>query len=198
MAPAEAKIVAAGAAVAFKVTVWGEFAASSVRVSVVVRIPDASGANVTGIVQLAPAATAVPTQFDPAREKSPAFNPLKPIALTCNGAVPVFETVRFCGAAVVPCVVVPVRSKVPAGFSSATGASGGGAIPIPLKLYCCGFPSALSRTFNVAWLGPTLVLALGAIAAGLAGRNGWVQRAAIGLGAAAAVAFVAVTLLQIG
>lgn len=157
VAPAVATIVAAGVAVAFRVTIWGEFAASSLIVSVVVRIPEASGANVTGMVQLEPGATAVPRQFDPDTEKSPAFKPLTPIDVTCSGPVPVFETVRFCGAAVVPCVVVPVRVNVPAGFRVTTGAGGGGATPVPLKAYCCGFPTALSRTFNVAWLGPTLV-----------------------------------------
>lgn len=157
VAPLAATIVTAVTAVPLTVTVCGEFAASSVMVSVVVRIPDASGANVTGIVQLVPAATAVPRQLDPTTEKSPAFNPFTPMAVTCRGPLPVFETVRFCGAAVVPCVVVPGRLNVPAGFSSAVGAGGVGAIPIPLKPYCCGFPSALSRTFNVARLWPTLV-----------------------------------------
>jgi len=157
VAPAAATIVAAGTAVAFNVTICGEFAASSVMVRVVVRIPEASGANVTGMAQLAPAATAVTRQFDPATEKSPAFSPLTPIAVTWSGPVPVFETVRFCGAAVVPCVVVPGRLNVPAGFSVTTGAGGGGATPVPLKPYCWGFPTALSRTFNVARLEPTLV-----------------------------------------
>ena len=53
-------------------------------------------------------------------------------------------------------------------------------------------------SLSVYWLGPTLVVALGAITAGLAGSNGWGRRAAISLGAAAAIAFVIVTLLQIG
>lgn len=150
VAPAVGTIVAAGVAVAFRVTICGEFAASSVMVSVVVRIPEASGANVTGMVQLEPAATAVPRQFDPDTEKSPAFKPLTPIDVTWRGPVPVFETARFCGAAVVPCVVVPAKVNVPEGFSVTTGAGGGGATPMPLKPYCCGFPTALSRTFNVA------------------------------------------------
>ena len=157
VAPTAARIVTAGVAVAFSVTVCGEFAASSVILNAVVRIPDASGAKVTGTLQLVPAATAVPRQFDPATEKSPAFNPLTAIAVTCSGPVPVFETVRFCGAAVVPCVVVPARLKVPAGFKVTAGASGGGATPVPLSPYCCGFPRALSVTFSVAWLGPTAV-----------------------------------------
>ena len=156
-APVAATIVAAGVAVAFRVTICGEFVASSVMVSVVVRIPEASGANVTGMVQLEPDATVIPRQFDPDVEKSPAFKPLTPIDVTCSGPVPVFETVRFCGAAMVPCVVVPARVNVPAGFRVTAGASGGGATPVPLKPYCCGFPTALSKTFNVAWLGPTLV-----------------------------------------
>ena len=157
VAPAAATIVAAGAAVAFNVTICGEFAASSVMDRVVVRIPDANGAKVTGMAQLAPAATAVARQFDPEMEKSPAFSPLTPIVVTCSGPVPVFETVRFCGTAVVPWVVVPARLNVPVGSRVTTGAWGGGATPAPLNPYCCGFPTALSRTFSVARLGPTLV-----------------------------------------
>jgi hypothetical protein len=53
-------------------------------------------------------------------------------------------------------------------------------------------------SLSVYWLGPTLVLALGAITAGLASPKGWARRSAITLGAAAAIAFVVVTLLQIG
>ena len=43
-------------AVPFKVTVWGEFAASSEIFRVAVRLPEAMGANVIANVQLAPAA----------------------------------------------------------------------------------------------------------------------------------------------
>jgi len=53
-------------------------------------------------------------------------------------------------------------------------------------------------SLSVYWLGPTLVVALGAITAGLASPKGWARRAATSLGAAAAGAFVVVTLLQIG
>jgi len=157
VAPAAATIVTAITDVPLIVTVCGEFAASSVMVSVVVRIPDACGAKVTGTLQLVPAATAVPRQFDPAKEKSPALSPLMAIAVTCSGPVPVFETIRFCGAAVVPCVVVPARLKVLAGFSVTAGVGVGGAIPAPLNPYCCGLPTALSITFSVARLEPTLV-----------------------------------------
>jgi len=157
VAPAAATIVTAVTPVPLIVTTCGELAASSVIVRVVVRIPVASGANVTGITQVAPAATAVPRQFDPATEKSPAFKPLTPIAVTCSGPVPVFETLRFCGVAVVPCVVVPARLNVPAGFSVTAGVGVGGASPAPLNPYCCGLPTALSITFSVAWLEPTLV-----------------------------------------
>src|SRR5690242_12353655 len=50
--PAVATIVAAGVAVAFRATIWGELAASSVIASMVVRIPEARGIKVTGMVQL--------------------------------------------------------------------------------------------------------------------------------------------------
>jgi hypothetical protein len=82
VAPAAAANVTAVTAVPLIVTNCGEFAASSVMVNVVVRIPAANGVKVTGIVQLAPDATAVPRQFDPATEKSPTFNPLTPTAVT--------------------------------------------------------------------------------------------------------------------
>lgn len=157
VAPRADAIVTAVTAVPLMVTLCGEFAASSVMVRVVVRIPDASGANVTGTVQLESGGTVVPRQLDPATEKSPAFSPLTAIAVTCSGPVPVFATVRFCGAAVVPWVVVPAMLNVPDGFRVTTGTGGGGSIPVPLRPYCCGLPTALSITFKVARLGPTLV-----------------------------------------
>lgn len=155
--PGAAAKVTAVTAVPLMVTSCGEFSASSVIVRVVVRIPGANGENVTGITQFAPTATGVPRQFEPDTEKSEAFNPLTPIDVTCKGAVPLFETVRFCGTEVVPCVVVPARLNVPAGFSETAGVGVGGATPVPLNPYCCGLPTALSITFNVARLEPTLV-----------------------------------------
>ena len=53
-------------------------------------------------------------------------------------------------------------------------------------------------SLSVYWLGPTLVIALSAITVGLASPKGWARPTAISLGAAAAIAFVVVTLLQIG
>ena len=55
----------------------------------------------------------------------------------------------------------------------------------------------------VFWMGVTLVFAVGAVSAGLGastpgGATGGRQRAAVILGALAAVAFIAVTLLQLG
>jgi hypothetical protein len=54
----------------------------------------------------------------------------------------------------------------------------------------------------VYWLGLTLVLAVGAVAGGVGGASSWhasngIQRVATFLGAAAGLAFVAVTLLQL-
>src|SRR5258707_7544801 len=122
-----------------------------------VQLPDACGARVTGALHYVPADTATPRNLAHATEKSPALSTLTPIAVTCSGPVPVFETVRFCGAAVVPCVVVPARLKMPAGFSATEGVGVGGAIPAPLNPYCCGLPTALSITFRVARLEPTLL-----------------------------------------
>jgi hypothetical protein len=58
--------------------------------------------------------------------------------------------------------------------------------------------AAALLSLSVYWLGPTLVVALGAIAAGRVSPKGWPRRVATSVGAAAAVAFVVVTLLQIG
>lgn len=53
----------------------------------------------------------------------------------------------------------------------------------------------------IFWLGPTFVLAAGAVVAGLGASRAWpesrLQRAAVVLGSAAGLAFVVVTLLQL-
>jgi len=54
----------------------------------------------------------------------------------------------------------------------------------------------------VYWLGPTFILAAGAVSAGLgessaSHANGWLQRGAIVLGSAAGLAFIVVTTLQL-
>lgn len=58
--------------------------------------------------------------------------------------------------------------------------------------------AAALLSLSVYWLGPTLVLAIGAITAALGSPQGWARRSGMTLGAAAAIAFVVVTLLQIG
>lgn len=67
-----------------------------------VRVPVAVGLNVTLIVQFAPAARLAPQLF--VWEKSPLFVPVMaiPEPLKVNVALPVFVSVMFCEALVVP------------------------------------------------------------------------------------------------
>ena len=67
-----------------------------------VRVPVAVGLKVTLIVQFAPAATLVPQVF--VCEKSPLFVPAiaMPEPLKVSVALPVFVSVMFCEALVVP------------------------------------------------------------------------------------------------
>jgi hypothetical protein len=64
------------------------------------RVPAAVGANVTLIMQFAPAATPLPQVF--VWEKSPGFVPVKPKLGAFSAAFPVLLRVAFCAALVVP------------------------------------------------------------------------------------------------
>jgi hypothetical protein len=73
-------------------TICGLSAALSVTLSVVVRVPDAVGLNVTLMLQLAPSESMVPQVWVCA--KSPAFFPPMLILVMFNVAVPLFFSVK--------------------------------------------------------------------------------------------------------
>ena len=81
--------------------VCGLPAALSVIVSVALRVPEAVGAKLTGMVQLAPALTLAP-QLSAPLTKSPAFAPPMVMLLMVSVPVPGFVSVTFCAALVVP------------------------------------------------------------------------------------------------
>ena len=70
-----------------RLTAWGLPVALSAIVSVPVRVPDIVGANVTLIVQCAPARTEAPQVLVWAK------SPLAPMLVTLNVALPVFDRV---------------------------------------------------------------------------------------------------------
>jgi hypothetical protein len=98
-----------------------------------VSVPVPSGANVTVIVQLPPAATPVPQLLVWLNPKYPMIN-----CTISSGPMPVFESVTVCGALVVPMFCWPnVRLD---GERLTMGAG----TPVPVKLTVCGLPAALS------------------------------------------------------
>jgi hypothetical protein len=82
----------------------GESGALSAMLTVAVRVPAACGANITVTVQCEAALTLVPHVFVCA--KSPGFGPPNVTREISKVAVPVFASVKFCGAPVVPTFVV--------------------------------------------------------------------------------------------
>jgi hypothetical protein len=115
-------------------TVFVPEPASLEIVSVPVRAPDADGANRTVIVQLPPPAATV-EQVELSTEKSP----LAETALTCSGAVPVFETVTdFVEEVPRPC---PSKDSDPGTLTAGTGG-----VPVPLSGIESGEPSAFDGT----------------------------------------------------
>src|SRR4030081_2434216 len=109
-----------------------------------VRVPSAVGVKVTVIVQLALIATLLPQVLVCAK------SPLAAMLLMVNVAVPVFLSVTFCEAFVVPtCWPLNVRLL---GVSLTKGAS-----PVPVRLTVCGLPAALSVTLTFAVLVPFAV-----------------------------------------
>jgi hypothetical protein len=83
--------VNAGLAVPFTVKACGEFGASSVIVTVSIRVPTPTGAKVTEIVQLVLGAIGALTQGFDGLTNSDRFAPPKTTPEMCSGAVPVFE-----------------------------------------------------------------------------------------------------------
>ena len=92
----------AGLAVPLIVNACGELGASSVIVTVSVRVPTPRGAKVTEIEQVALGAMGVPTQGFDGLTNSDTFAPPKTTAEICSGALPEFETKMFVELLAVP------------------------------------------------------------------------------------------------
>ena len=91
-----------GLAVPLTVNACGELGASSVIVTVSVRVPTPRGAKVTVIEQLALGAMGVPTQGLDGFTNSDTFAPPKTTPEICSGALPEFEITMFVELFVVP------------------------------------------------------------------------------------------------
>src|SRR5208283_2529507 len=89
------------------------------------------------MLQLPPAAI-VPLQFEVPSEKSFELKPPKATLVTCSAALPLLERTMFCGAAEVPCVVVPGRLKGLDTLNETTAAGGGGWLAFPESEMACG------------------------------------------------------------
>jgi len=132
--------------VPLSVTVCGEPGALSVAVSVPERDPEAVGVNVTEIVQLAPAATAVPQVFIAAKSPETAIEVIE------TATVPEFERVTVCAA-----LVAPVGSEVNVRlvgerFTDVEGVVC--AVPVPDNATLCGELDALSVRETEALMAP--------------------------------------------
>jgi len=123
-----------------RVTVCGEPVALSVTRMLPVTPPVVTGAKVTEMAQLAPAASDAPQLLvslnNPTRGELGAEMPVM-----VNGALPVLLSVTVCAAEVVPAAAEKLSDE---GESEATGR--GAAVPVPLRLIICGEPVALSVT----------------------------------------------------
>jgi hypothetical protein len=118
-------------------------AASSVALSVPVRVPPAVGVNVTLIVQFVPGARVAPQLFVSAK------SPLAVMLEMLSTAFPEFVNLTSCAGLVVPGARLPnVR---PEGERAATGAA---ETPVPERETDCGLPEALSVTESVAERAP--------------------------------------------
>jgi hypothetical protein len=132
-------VAAAGVAavpVPLSATVCGDPLALSVRVNVPGRVPLAVGANVTEIVQFAPAAT-----LDPQLLVSPK-SPEAAIDVTESAAVPELVSVTVCAALV---VLTVWEAKVRlVGETAAVGPD-----PVPVRVTTCGLPGPSSAMLSV-------------------------------------------------
>ena len=91
--------------VPLRLAVCGDPAALSVTVMLAEKVAAESGVNFTAIVQEPPAVTALPQLF--VCEKSAGLAPPGAIEEIVSVAVPVFESVRFCAALVLPTSTLP-------------------------------------------------------------------------------------------
>jgi len=120
--------------VPFRVTLWGEFDALSVIAIEPLRLPAASGENVTVMVQLAGEGPSVVGQLLVCA-KSPVAAP------TVSGVdpVPVFFTVT-----VLPALVVPTACAANVNVAGVSVITTVAAFPVPVRLTICGELDALS------------------------------------------------------
>jgi hypothetical protein len=127
-------------------TLCGLPAALSVTATLAARLPDADGANLTVIEQVAfTASVEGPMGQSLEVVKSPACAPVAAMLEIVNGAVPVFFNVDDCGAPIVPTSCEPKTRLV--GVSVTAGA---GVVPVPVSPTVCGLPAALSVTLTLA------------------------------------------------
>jgi hypothetical protein len=91
-----------GLAVPLIVNVCGEFGASSVIVTVSVRVPTPRGAKVTEMEQPVLGAMGVPTHGFAGLTNSDTFAPPKTTPEICSGALPEFEIIMFVELLAVP------------------------------------------------------------------------------------------------
>ena len=99
---AEGVTVYTGLAVPLTVNACGELGASSVIVTVSVRVPIPRGAKVTEIEQLVLGAMGVPIQGFDGLTNSDTFAPPNATPEICSGAVPEFEITMFVELLAVP------------------------------------------------------------------------------------------------
>ena len=107
----------------------------SVTISVPARAPVAAEVKVTAIVQLAPAATALPQAFVWA--KSPALVPVTVMLAILNAALPVLVSVTVWAALVVLIVWFPKERLLGAMLATGAGAGGGSIAPAPPPQATC-------------------------------------------------------------
>jgi len=118
-----------------RATACGLPLALSVKVTLAVNDPLATGVKVTLMAQLAPAATLVPQLLLCA--KSLGFVPPSPMLLTLNAALPVLLKVMVCEELATPTGWFPKLRLV--GDRLTTGL-----VPVPERATACGLPEALS------------------------------------------------------
>src|ERR1700730_5512173 len=122
----------------------GELGASSVIVTVSVRVPTPRGAKVTEIKQVALGAMGIPTQGFDGLTNSDTFAPAKTTPETCSGALPEFEITMFVGLLPVPWVAA---TTTVAGEITTAGVE---AFPVPVSIKLWGLAGALSVICRLA------------------------------------------------
>src|SRR5579884_2564043 len=116
----------------------GEFAALSETLRVACRTPPSAGVNFTAMTQVWPGVSVAPPQPSAEIENSDAFAPLSAAPLRVRFALPVFLTLTFCAALVVPtfCTVENTSGD------GLTAAAGPAVTELPVKVIVCGLPVA--------------------------------------------------------